>query len=76
MPSQSVKSKGSVALRAWRLEQGVSQQSVAETLKCQQNRVSRFETGAIRPTLIEAFQVEESTGGAVKVLDWLVPAAE
>jgi len=64
-------SNGARRLLAWRSARGLSQQRASAALDVQQSRLSEYELGKRRPSLITAARIEQRTEGVVPCSAWL-----
>lgn len=75
IPRPSGRMKASVDLEAWLSTTGKRQVDVVTALEVSKQLVSVWVTGRGVPGLENAEALERLTNGAVKVLDWRVPAS-
>jgi transcriptional regulator with XRE-family HTH domain len=66
----------SVAFEAWFKASGLSQAEVARRLRTSRQLVNRWVLGLGAPKTKHAFEIEDMTGGAVRVIDWRLPVDE
>ena len=62
---------GSVTLKRWVTDRGLTQMGLASRLEITQAAVSNIITGRSTPSLPMACLIEACTRGAVRVTDWL-----